>query len=375
MFPPRGRRPNHHRLVGTPAAGDTTEIENNEEENEMAEIERLEPETHMTRPRGRAGSSRAVAPVEAAPEFPGCRPIRVTRDGIEDFDGRVEYWEASTETAWVIAEPNSVTHEGPTRRLGRLAELIAAVRGSPIESCGSTDLVLLDERGKWRRLMQADETLYLYPGRARLPEDRLMVGEHDLPDVVLEVDYSTDVRWGKLGLYKAWGFPEIWVEVPARYRARRRPGLTIHVREADDYREVPESRAFPGWTAVEIHAALARGPLSEETHRVLERVGRRLGAREGTGPDDSPLIRSLRGEARASGFAEGRAEALAEAVQSVLQVRGIAMSAELARDIAARPGVSRQALVSAALSCEDEADFRARVLRGQAPDDDGRAPG
>ena len=375
MFPPHDHRPSHHQPVGTPSAGNTTGIE----DNEMAEIERLEPETRMTRPRGRNDPSRAATSVEAAPEFPGCRPIRVTRNGIEDFDGRVEYWEASTETAWVIAEPNSVTHEGPTRRLGRLAELIAAVRGSPIESCGSMDLVLLDDRGDWRRLMQADETLYLYPGRARLPEDRLMVGEHDLPDVVLEVDYSTDVRRGKLGLYKAWRFPEIWVEVPARYRARRRPGLTIHVREADGYREAPESRAFPGWTAVEIHAALARGPLSEETHRVLERVGRRLGAREGTGPDDSPLMRSLRGEARTAGFAEGRmegrAEALAEAVQGVLQVRGIAMSAELARDIAARPGVSRHAFISAAMSCEDEADFRARMLRGQAPDDDGRAPG
>ena len=337
------------------------------EENEMAGIERLEPETRMTRPRGRAGPSHAAAPGGTVPEFPGCRPIRVARDCIEDFDGRVEYWEASSETAWVIAEPTYAAHERPARRLGRLAELIAAVRGSPIESYGSMDLVLLDERGKWRRLMQADETLYLHPGRAHLPDMRLVVGEHDLPDVTLEVDYSTDVRRGKLGLYKAWGFPEIWVEVPARYRARRRPGLTVHVREADGYREVLESRAFPGWTTAEIHTALAREPLSEETHRVLERVGRRLGAREGTGPDDSPLMRSLRNEARA--------DALAEAIRGVFRARGIAMSADLAKETAMWPGVSQEALVSAAMSCEDEADFRARVRRGQAPDDDGRDPG
>ena len=337
------------------------------EENEMAGIERLEPETRMTRPRGRTGPSHAAAPGGAVPKFPGCRPIRVTRDGIEDFDGRVEYWEASSETAWVIAEPTYAAHERPTRRLGRLAELIAAVRGSPIESYGSMDLVLLDERGKWRRLMQADETLYLHPDRAHLPDTRLVVGEHDFPDVTLEVDYSTDVRRGKLGLYKAWGFPEIWVEVPARYRARRRPGLTIHVREADGYREVPESRAFPGWTAAEIHTALARKPLSEETHRVLERVGRRLGAREGTGPDDSPLMRSLRNEARA--------DALAEAIRGIFRARGIAMSAGLAKETATWPDVSQDALVSAAMSCEGEADFRARVRRGQAPDDEGRDPG
>ena len=318
----------------------------------------------------------------------------MTPDAIEDFDGRVEYWEASTETAWVIAEPNSVSHEGPTRRMGRLAELIASVRGSPIESCGSMDLVLVDERGKWRRLMQADETLYLHPDRAHLPDDRFVVGEHDPPDVVLEVDYSTDVRRGKLGLYKTWGFPEIWVEVPARYRARRRPGLTIHVREPDGYREVAESRAFPGWTAAEIHAALSGKALSRETHRVLERVGRRLGALEGTGPDDSPLLRSLRGEARAAGLAEGRTEGRTEGRAKVVPkvvpkvapkvvskvapqrwrkpcaacfgVRGIAMSAGLAGDMDAWSGISQEALVSAAMACEDETDFRTRVRRIRA---------
>ena len=329
----------------------------------MAGIEPLVPKMDIGDLRGRDDASHAATSVEAPPEFPGCRPIRLTRDSVEDFDGRLEYWEARSETAWVIAEPTTVAHEGPTRRLGRLAELIAAVRGSPIESYGSMDLVLLDERGQWRRLMQADETLYLHPGRAHLPEVRLMVGEHDLPDVVLEVDYSTDVRRGKLGVYRQWGFPEIWVEVPASYRARRRPGLTIHVREADGYREVTESRAFPGWTAAEIHAALSGEGLSEETHRVLERVGRRLGAREGTGPDDSPLLRSLR--------AEARAEAVAEAVRSVFQVRGIGLPAGLARDVAEWSDVSQRALICAAMSCEDEADFRARVRRMQATDERG----
>ena len=35
----------------------------------------------------------------------------------------------------------------------------------------------------------------------------MVIGEHDFPDVVLEVDYSTDVRRGKLGLYEALGLP------------------------------------------------------------------------------------------------------------------------------------------------------------------------
>jgi len=344
-------------------------------EKQMTESEPAVSDAQDADAHTRSGTPGTATPVEAPPEFPGCHPIRLTRHGLEDFEGRIEYWEASSGTAWVISEPTTVTHERPTRRLGRLAELIAAVRGSPIESFGSMDLVLLDQHGEWLRLMQADETLYLHPRRVCLPDTRLMVGEHDFPDVVLEVDYSTDVRRGKLSMYQSWGFPEIWVEMPASYRARRRPGLTIHVREADGYRESPESRAFPGWTVTEIHTALSGESVSEETYRVLERVGRRLGAREGTGPDDSPLLRSLRGEARSAGLAEGRASALVQTVRSVLQVRGIALSTELAGDMARWSGLSHEALVSAAMSCEDEADFRARVLRGRTPSDDMRDPG
>lgn len=52
----------------------------------------------------------------------------------------------------------------------------------------------------------------------------MVVGEHDFPDVVLEVDHTTDVRRGKLGLYEAWGFPEVWVEVPDDRTAPRPAG-------------------------------------------------------------------------------------------------------------------------------------------------------
>jgi len=78
-------------------------------------------------------------------------------------------------------------------------------------------------------------------------------------------------------------------------------------------------------------------------------------------------MRSLRNEARADAFAE--------AIRSVFRARGIAMSVDLAKEMATWSGVSQEALVSAAMSCVDEADFRARVWRGQAPDDDGRDPG
>ena len=230
-----------------------------------------------------------------APEFPGCTPVHLPADEIERSDQRLEYWDGATETAW-ICEPASPYHERPSGRLTRLTERIAQLRGAPIESYGSMDL---RQRNGPRSIMQADESVYLHPGSARLPGPSAMViGVDDYPDVVLEVDHTTDVRRGKLALYESWGFPEVWVEVPdetAPSRPRsRRPGLTIHVLEDGAYRVAPESRAFPGWKAEEIHAALNEPALSESTSAVLERVGTALGEREGTGPDRDPLLRSQR---------------------------------------------------------------------------------
>ena len=164
-----------------------------------------------------------------------------------------------------------------------MAERIAEVRGSPIESYGSTDLLLRDAGGEPRRIMQADESVYLHPGQARLPGAAMVVGEDDFPDVVLEVDHTTDVHRGKLALYESWGFPEVWVEVPDTPSPsrphRRRPGLTIHVLEHGRFRVAAESRAFPGWRAEEIHLALNEPVPSAQTSAVVERVAAALGAR------------------------------------------------------------------------------------------------
>ena len=236
----------------------------------------------------------AAAPTPA-PEFPGCRPVHLPAEELADSDQRLEYWDGATQTAW-ICEPSSPYHERPSRRLTALVGRIAQVRGAHVESYGSMDLRQQDGP---QSMMQADESVYLHPGRARLPGPSAMViGVDDFPDVVLEVDHTTDVRRGKLGLYESWGFPEIWVEVPdqiAPSRPRgRRPGLTIHLLQDGAYRTAPESRAFPGWTAEEIHAALNEPEPSARTTAVLERVGTVLGEREGTGPDHDPLLRSQR---------------------------------------------------------------------------------
>ena len=202
------------------------------------------------------------------PEFPGCHPVRISRAEIRTWDGRIEFWDADTEIA-MVCEPTTWYHEVPRQRLAMLAGMIAAVRGSQIEAAGSSGLLLRNARREWQRIMQPDQMLFLNQQEAEPTARAVEVGLDWLPDVVLEVDNTTDVRSGKLGLYEAWGFPEVRVEVPEHPAPSRpaslRPGLTIHLKSEDGFREAPASRAFPGWTAAEIHTALNEPVLSAQT--------------------------------------------------------------------------------------------------------------
>ena len=55
-----------------------------------------------------------------------------------------------------------------------------------MECFGRTDLTERDAHGEPQVIIQADESVYLHPRRAKLPRPVLTIGEHDLPDVVLE---------------------------------------------------------------------------------------------------------------------------------------------------------------------------------------------
>ena len=311
-------------------------------------------------------------PVSAL-EFVGCLPVRVSRDEIEgpEWEGRrVEHWHAATQTAWVVREPASPYHERPSRRLAALVERICQARGSDAVCFGGMDLRVRQADGALGDLMQADETVYLRPSRSKLPQGvALMVGEDAYPDVVLEVDNTTDVRRGKLVAYAEWGFPEVWVEVPDRASPGRprelHPGLVIYLLEGVRFVEAAESRAFPGWRAEEIHRALNEPTISEETAADLWRVGRALGGREGTGPEDDSLLGGFGRRERALGIAEGHVRGLitgmAGMAAAILRRRGIAVSQGFAADLAARRGLSPDALLEAASAAEDEADFLARL--------------
>ena len=297
-------------------------------------------------------------------DFPGCVSFHLPASEIDHYEGRLEFWDGVTETAWKIPE-TPLQHEGPSRRLTQMATRIEMLRGLPISNYGSSDLVCLDASGRKRWLMQADEMLYLHPDRIWLQGPAIDVDADPLPDVVLEVDHTTDVRRRKLGVYMESGFPEIWVLVPWEASVRA-PGLTIHVRHGEGYREERTSRAFPGWRAEEIHLALTEAPMSGAAWRALERVALAMGAREGTKPEDDPLMRSL----SAGAYARGRLEAVAQ----VLEARGIASALDAAEDRALLEGLANDALMETALACTDEADFRRRV-RGQGASHGQPGPG
>ena len=322
----------------------------------MAKWSTLEVPAREVPARGGGEAAPDVAPRAYGPEdFPGCEPFHLPESALEHYEGRLEFWDGASETAWKVSEPTTIYHEGPSRRLVEMATRVAALRGSRIVSFGSSDLVRRDASGRLRWLMQADEVLYLHPERVRL-EAKIDVDVDPLPEVVLEVDHSTDVRRGKLGIYKESGFPEIWVLVPWE-ASRRAPELAIHVRGDEGYREASESRAFPGWKAEEIHRALTENPLSGPARDALERVALAMGAREGTRPEDDPFTRSIsrRAEAR------GRREERAASVRAVLAGRGIEAALDSSEDRAFIDALPSEALIAAALACTGEADFRRRV--------------
>ena len=310
-------------------------------------------------------------------EFPGCRAFHLSREALKRFEGRLEFWDAGAGMGWVC-EPTSPDHERPGQLLARMVTQIANVRGKPIQCHGTMDLMLYDEEGEPRRLLQADQVVYLEPMAAQLVgEAALAVGRHMLPDVVLEVDHTTNVRRGKLSVYEAWGFPEVWVEVP-RSRPRSRPhgvksGLTIHLLREGAYVPATHSEAFPGLAASDIHEFMNEPETSERTYAIWRRVGETLGAGSGTGPDHNPLMRELRRESREEGHAQGREEGLAEgrhaarveaiaaAVRQILASRGVQVSAGFPANVRGFGELPQQTLFDAALACQDERDFRARV--------------
>ena len=273
------------------------------------------PPVHPERNRTRQVVATEGTELPRAMEFPGCDPVSLpTWDDVWAYEGRIEYWLRETGTAWVLRDAGPVHETAPTL-LSELLTRLGQERGSRIRCAGAVYLMERDGDGRPRQVLVADQTIYLDRSAWRPRDPAIVLGADPLPDVILEVDHTTDIRRNKLPVYEAWGFPEVWVDtpdLPSRNRPRRvRPGLTIYVLEAGRFRIADESRAFPTWTALQIHAALNESRLGSRTLADLTRVGRRLGEREGTTPDDDLQIRRHRRRAHAAGRASGLAEGFA----------------------------------------------------------------
>ena len=218
--------------------------------------------------------------------FPGCKPVRLPREELELYDGRLEFWDGATGTAWVC-EPNSplpreaggrVAQPGGTHRPGtRLAHHLlrldgpdGAQRGGACRgaSCRRTSRCTCIPdgrgcRGRWR-------------WRWGSTTCRTWCWRWTTPRTCTGGSCGCTRRGGSRRC--GWRCRTIGRRADRSVGAR---GLTIHVLEDGVYRESPESRAFPGWSAEELHVAFNERVRSERTCEVLERVGSALGGAGG----------------------------------------------------------------------------------------------
>ena len=201
----------------------------------------------------------------------GCCPVSISADEIARYARGYEYWDADSEIAWTLPDI-TIGHVRALNRIVRLIREIAKIRGSPISIDGRG---LREQDANGRRLCVAKPDRLIYLDHPELPPGMIVVGHFPLPDVVFEVDVGTDVREHKLGVYESWGVPELWVEVPDEDTPdkRQRPGLTIRVLRDGHYQESGESKAFPTWSAREIHGAINEPWRSKMTEDELRRVG------------------------------------------------------------------------------------------------------
>ena len=291
--------------------------------------------------------------------FPGCETVPMNARQFEDCDRHVEYWDARNGVAWMVREV-SIEHELPLSRLAVLVHRVGEERGAAMLCCGTTSLHDRDAKGDVR-VMEADQAIYLDGKSAQALRSPILVREGQAPDVVLEVDHTTDARRRKLGVYEGWGVPEVWVEVPnapARSRPKsRRSGLTIHVldEETSCYREAQASEALPGWTAAEIHSALNEGVISKRTRAAIARVGKAMRTNEGTAPCSSSLLETNASNSPQTAIA-ARTAAM---VRAILAGRGIGVAPEFLADPSAIAAHDAKQVVEAALACDSAEHFLA----------------
>ena len=290
----------------------------------------------------------------------GCRPLPMSSREIACYEGRYEYWDGAAELDWEVRDV-SARHEEPCGRLVELVKDIGKMRGRPISLYGTADLQERKRDVTRVQAARADQLIYLDCPAA--PPQVIVVGDYPLPDVVFEVDLTTDVRDRKLAVYASWGVRELWVEVPdaSMPSKRKRPGLTIHVLKDGEYRQRAESDAFPTLSAEEIHRALNEPWTSSFTVATMRRVGEAMGALAGTGPDNDPFLGVERRMSRDAGLREGLRRERLSTVESLLAARGIHVGGQLDDEADRLAAMPHGTMIKAALECSDLGDFLRRL--------------
>lgn len=100
-------------------------------------------------------------------EFPGCYSRRMTLAEYEAYEGKVEFFDAGEEIAWIARVQNDPVKEAILARFTELMEGVAQARGAPIALGGG---LVVGARSRQRKLPEDDPLL-----RAQIAEDRAAV--------------------------------------------------------------------------------------------------------------------------------------------------------------------------------------------------------
>lgn len=126
----------------------------------------------------------------------------------------------------------SLRHESPNRTLAQLVEILAEETGQDVWRAGSTTF----KRHDLLKGIEADSSFYLQNVEAVFGKTKLELPNDPPPDLVIEVDVSSD-SLDKEPILAALGVPEVW-----RYDETR---LSFLLLQAGIYQEATHSTAFP----------------------------------------------------------------------------------------------------------------------------------
>ena len=70
----------------------------------------VQPSSFTTPARHRPEAPQPTSAPYQPEDFPGCEPFHLPANQINRYEGRLEFWDASTETAWKVCDV-SIQHE------------------------------------------------------------------------------------------------------------------------------------------------------------------------------------------------------------------------------------------------------------------------